>query len=286
MDRLPLGLLYGLLIELGCSDVGTVNGPRDAGREAAVIPVGSGSAYSPPAGSSFDIWFIAGQSNAMQTGDKADLPTALQSPQDDILYAKKTFANPTDPTGTEHSWQALAPATNNSFGSEILFGRELADAGHRIAIVKFAIAGSGLAADWLGAPDRYADAVVWWDSQLALFPPPLIYSVRGLLWIQGETDAGSATDSAAYEANMNTLASQFRADYGASTLILVLKLNDECDRTYRDDVRAAEVAYVAGDPDSAIYDTDDIPLQPDNVHLTSAGQIASGERAAALVPAP
>jgi hypothetical protein len=87
------------------------------------------------------LFLLGGQSNMVGTGaDTSGLPTALQSPQDDVLFYWKSDVGLT----------TLRPGSGINFGPEVTFGRAIADAfpAENFGLIKYASSGSDLVNAW------------------------------------------------------------------------------------------------------------------------------------------
>lgn len=253
-----------------------------------VVHCGGGGAVPPPATRKATI--IAGQSNSMApTGSFASqLPLALQGPQLSVPYAFRTYGSVIAPTPSEESWHPLQPTNSGVHGAEITYGAGRS-ATTSSAIIKFAISGSGLAANWLGQ-DRISECITWVQSQLAAYPDGPI-ELDSFYWIQGETDAVEVVDSTNYADNMATLASAVRAVWPDSKFII----HKLCPFVSRPSgnialVRSGEDAFVAADGNADSEDTwvneftDGQPTLYDGLHGWSKPFQNAGYAAAALAP--
>ncbi|WP_184722029.1 sialate O-acetylesterase [Caulobacter sp.] len=110
---------------------------------------------------------------------------------------------------------------------------------------------------------------------------------RGVLWYQGETDAGQADSAQAWRASFETLVTHFRADLGAKRLpIVIVQLADapspaiSAPKTYPG--WAAIQAVQAGPLPAcvAMVSAKGLPKKPDDLHLTTAAQRDLGPRLA------
>ena len=257
--------LAALVLLLGC-------GPEDSLSAAEEGPDMRSRASNVSMARYTDVWMIAGQSNASGKGSKPSLPTSpvnLQNAQTDILYSQTING------GSVLSLVALQP-DGNSHGVEITFGRALADAGRRVGILKWAYDGSGLENTWLGGAQYYNTAKTFWQGELASFPKP--WRVRGLIWIHGESDGNNSGRADRYTTNLDTLAANFRADFGANAIMLLNKLHVSAAVTYGTTVRARQGTFVSADAHASIIDGDDLALKADALHYASADLQALGSR--------
>lgn len=193
--------------------------------------------------------------------------------------------------------QDLVGAPGPIFGPEVGLARALwAEGHHSLLVVKVAYSGSGLAEDWMpGDADfqalvaRVQQAVAWADQNG--FEP----RVDGLYWMQGETDAMSATTAAAYGANLSTFLKAVRTDLPmeprAPIVLGVIDLADYVDfeighhlcptascgaeKRWNDEVMTAQER--AASRDDFVTKTASLPRYEDFIHLTDAAELALGK---------
>lgn len=235
----------------------------------------------------WDVYLLGGQSNAVGWNTNRNvLPAALQAPQPDVMLFH----------GVGGSWSDLAPGSGNNanaFGPEVTFGRTLADDNptRNIAIVKYAVSGTGLVDDWnpddpgVNDYDRFLATL---DDAIAALPAGDTYSVAGMLWMQGERDTNFAAATAAYDANLANFISKVRTDVGAPDMPFVIgQLAFAVVSAARTDnwpvVQNAQAHNAALDDDAYLVVTTDLPLQADALHLTSSAQHDFGIRCAKAV---
>lgn len=173
----------------------------------------------------YRVYFLGGQSNANGRGDAAQLTAPLASPQTDVrFYWHRTQATANVGHLVEDAWINLAagsghgttsPVYPKEFGSELSFGRAIADADPTasIAIIKYSHGGTNLHTQWSASGSMYAAFVETAQAGLAaLTSAGHTYELGGMLWHQGESDAGSLTNANAYEANLTSLVNRVRQD--------------------------------------------------------------------------
>lgn len=259
------------------------------------------------------IYFIGGQSNGTGRANAADIPPAspLAGPQTDVgfWYSKTLSAtNNTLPTdtlidlapGSGHG--QVSPVYSTEFGPELGFGRTLADAlpGQNILLVKATHGGSNLASDWAAGGARYTNFINTANAAMAQVlangDNPI---ATGMIWVQGEADAGNTTRANNYQANMIDLIDRVRDDlFGGDPAPFVLsRLSDNqygSLTTNINTVRAAQDFVGSNVANTAVVNTDDDLLfttRPgDAIHFDANGQInlgqALGTEMVALVPEP
>jgi hypothetical protein len=237
-----------------------------------------------------DVYLLAGQSNMVGFGQTVSLEPRLRVAQDDVwLY-----------WSGQPVWQGLQPASaytstsHRYFGPEVPMGRALADAhpDRAIYLIKHAVGGTALHDFWYPGettndPSAGEGYTVWWDTVeaglAALTADGQEPVVRGMVWMQGESDAISAETAAAYATNLEHLIARVRADTGVADLPFVTAQIDcrgLCD--HRDVVNAAMVSVAGTDPAVHTFGTEDCGRYPtDGWHYQGPGVRAIGERFAA-----
>ncbi len=228
------------------------------------------------------VYLLGGQSNAVGYGsNKSALPTSpvnLQQPQNDVLYLANTSGLTTLTT--------LRPASTE-FGPEITFGRSMADymapSGIIVAIIKHAENGTNLYSQWAagGTSGTSGDGTSYVNFQttvsnglLALHTayPSANIAVKGMYWMQGESDA-SAVVASQYESNLTNFISDIRLTYGANLPFVIGRLSSgqtSLTATYLSQVRAAQTNIDTADPYAITISTDGYSLNADALHFTSA----------------
>ncbi len=250
------------------------------------------------------VFFVAGQSNAVGCGADAELlPPELYAPQADVLFwfEEGPWGSVHDPGRRIRSdgWVPLQFQSDpvygtfgwvdDGFGPEIKAGRVLADSlVADVAVFKVAINATSLAIDWdIDTPGSLYEQMVDILNEALTALADLGHTgvPAGCFWMQGEWDALTASYAAAYEGNLAAFIAALRAACGDPALpFIVGRLNahiEECPYftfPYLDVVRAAQAAITTSVPRTALVDTDDLPLNSDNLHFTAAGQLGLGER--------
>lgn len=184
-------------------------------------------------GGGYDIFILMGQSNADGRGDSKKLPLELAAPSKDhiIFYHNSNATTP--------EWEALAPgySTGKSkttvpkggYGIEVSFAPAFAAAvpGAKVAIIKSALGSTDLGFKWHPRTDAngakaqrpgpcYRTALNAVNMALAKLPPGE-HRLRGILWHQGESDAGNRS----YDKMLAHLINRLREDLKAPELPFV-----------------------------------------------------------------
>lgn len=232
-----------------------------------------------------DIYLVAGQSNQISFQAPASaLPAELQL-QTDVLFR-----------GTTGLVTPLQPM-NAKFGPEMTFARSVADARAQLglpqmAISKYAVGSTSLAVDWY--PGEYGN-----DPKIGIRYKNMIYRAKGaatmlkqqgfqprwagMLWLQGETDAGDLAMAEAYGENLRLLIDRVRNDLLVKFLPVAIAEINAPARRYRSIVREGQEDVAATTPNVFIFDTADLTLV-DNLHYDPAGVMEIGRRYASVLP--
>lgn len=251
----------------------------------------------------YRVYFLGGQSNGNGRGDAAQLIEPLASPQPDVsFYWHRTQSTANVGHLTEDAWISLAPGSGHGtttpvyakeFGSELSFGRDLADAkpGVNIAIIKYTHGGTNLHTQWSASGTNYASFIATAQAGLAaLTSAGHTYELGGMIWHQGEADAGSATHAGNYEANLTNLISRVRQDvFGGNIAPFIIgSLSNSQNASIETPgsswyvLRQAQESVAANGIQVGFVNTDGYSVRPgDAIHFDHDGQIDLGEAFAA-----
>jgi endonuclease/exonuclease/phosphatase family metal-dependent hydrolase len=230
-----------------------------------------------------DLFIWAGQSNAQGwMGDAAYYPEEMRELDDSVLL-NWTFV---DNESSGGKWVTMQPQagrfTQGHFGPEVSFGRELKKAGYNPAIFKYTKGATGLASDWkapgeAGIYDRMTGDLKFAIQKLE--EQGFKVTVRGFIWIQGETDAGDEQTANAYYHNLKLLINDLR-----NNLLHIPNLNiilgvDEKHPFVIERPLVVEAQRRLAEEDSTILFTSMLGLpKADATHLTPAGLVEHGNR--------
>jgi len=178
-----------------------------------------------------DVYLFAGQSNMQGVGYSIDL-TSEQKSQPEIMLYHTSSVSSGQPANT---WMTLMPAGWDGFGSggcfgpEIGFGLKIAEhyPTSKIAFIKHAVGGSGISPDcdtsgWYpvyyparpNADDQYIAFINAAHTALTeLETMGYTPQIKGMLWMQGETDAMKISTANDYRANFTLLISKVRQEF-------------------------------------------------------------------------
>jgi hypothetical protein len=103
--------------------------------------------------------------------------------------------------------------------------------------------------------------------------------IAGFFWMQGEADATDYNKAKRYQANLTTLLSRLRSDFGKPGISMVIgRIYLYNQFSYCVIVRTAEVNVVNADSNAAWVNTDDFTLASDGVHFSDASVKTLGSR--------
>ena len=179
---------------------------------------------------------------------------------------------------------------STTFGPEIGFAAEMLKSNpqHKLALIKGSKGGSSLRQDWnsgvQGEPktqgQRYRDFVETIQlATKALKQRGDRYTIRGLLWHQGESDSKLSTDD--YQERLLQFVSRIRQDTGVSDLAVVV--GEVFDNGKRDNVRAAIRAVGTSGPGFGLVTCEGTSTWDEGTHFDAASQLLLGQRYAAAI---
>jgi hypothetical protein len=260
------------------------------------------AAATPAMATEVPVFVIAGQSNAVGAGTSYQtLSPSLKAVQPKVLYS--------GPQESSVRWTALVPPTQvaqmnypndpqGGFGPELMVGKTISDAlgGQLVAETKYAVDGTNLYQQWnpntpgslyYSMLARVGDAL----QKLPTQEHGMTGHVAGFFWMQGESDAMAGRTTAQYQADLTSLITHVRADFGDPDLpfvfgrITTLWSNAES-------IRQAQANVAATVPYTYMFDTDALKRLPapnaghyDNQGMIDLG-IGFGDGYLAIVSAP
>ena len=276
----------------------------------------SGCAAADPAGTTYKLYYLGGQSNMEGFGFNAELPESALRPTDDVMIFTGQMALDNQTHGGVGLWQPLQPgfgtgfktdgATNmlsDRFGPELYFGRTMAQRSSetRIAIVKYALGGSGLSVgvgfgNWhpdfsagagLNQYDHALKTLRNAHAQPDIDGDGLVDRLvpAGIVWMQGEADAFDSQEAAdAYRANLERLMDLLRAALRVDDLPVVIgkvtdsgMAEDGSVMDYIETVQKAQRDFASSDECAAfVTATDDIGHLDDGWHYDTNGVMRLG----------
>lgn len=232
----------------------------------------------------YDLWVLAGQSNAQGwKGNACRYPSGDADADRAIpLY----YVSPG--IGASGRWIGLAPQEGRykrgHFGPEVTFARDLTAAGRRVAVFKFSLGGTSLDRRWKrpGEGGLYDQMVAELRRAItALRHDGQQPRIAGLIWIQGESDAMDPAAASRYQRNLSILLRDFRGRIAGNPHLPVLLGVDEQHPfvTRRPIVALAQRQLAAADPRIRFVSMHGLP-KADDSHLTPKGLASHGQRLA------
>ena len=244
----------------------------------------------------YDVFLLAGQSNMDGRGAKKELTGPLAQwakPQPDVLIGfsagglHRTLTTsqgfkPLEPgySGTPGNKPGSLPTA--TFGPEVSFGRTLADGlpGKKLLLLKFAEGGTSLEKDWPpGEKGKlFENFIAFVTASLAdLKKRGDTYELRGMIWHQGESDAGLPAGK--YQELLTAFIGQVRTRLNSEKLPFVI--GEVYDNGKRDRVRADQKATAQAVPGVCFVSAEGLKTQDNGTHFDAASQIEFGRRFAA-----
>ena len=244
-------------------------------------------------GSNYLIYLLAGQSNMDGRGNVKDLVGPLAKYAQPLPAVSIRFAagglhrpyrenqglEPLQPGCSGTPAKAGGKPPVNTFGPELGFCHAMAEAlpGRKILLVKVSEGGTNLASDWNpDATDKlYAQFIKFVRAtQQKITEEGGTCEIRGLLWMQGESDAGSSTEQ--YQARLSGLIARTRDDLKIKDLPFLI--GQVYDNGKRNTVIAAQKAVAKAIPATAFVEADGLQTFDKGTHFDAASQIELGKR--------
>ena len=270
----------------------------------------------------YHVYYLGGQSNMDGHGTVSELPADLQAVNDSVPIF---HGNPTpdgEAGGGRGLWSKLRAGhgagfasdgkTNSysgKFGIEITFARRLKELrpSENVALIKYSRGGTSIdetaarwfgswEADFIGGPPEHS-GVNQYDNFLTTLRNAFathdidgdgshdVLIPAGILWMQGESDAMTATVAKRYGHNLKRLMDLFRAALRVDDLPVVIGRisdsgNDKDGKVwnYGDTVRKAQHGFVDSDTAAAIVTENDNYGHSDPYHYNTSGYVDFGKR--------
>ena len=235
------------------------------------------------AGEKIDLFIWAGQSNAQGwMGDGTYYPQDVEH-LDESIRLNWTFVDNYDSAGkwtTMQTQQGRFP--NGHFGAEVSFSRKLKKAGFNPAIFKYTKGATGIFNNWkLPGQGGIYDRMVT-DLKRAIHKleeQGHIVTVRGFIWIQGESDAGNSKSAGAYYNNLMRIITDLRNNVLHNQNLKVVLGVDEQHGFVKKRPIVVEAQKMIAESDHNIVFTSMYGLpKADATHLTPAGLVEHGKR--------
>lgn len=267
-------------------------------------------------GTTYKLYYLGGQSNMDGYGYVEELSGTMADATEDVMIFAGQMALDNETHGGVGTWQPLKPGfgtgfktdgesnkLSDRFGPELLFGQVMAQRspGQKIAIIKYALGGSGLA-DGVGYGNWHPDfsdgaGLNQYDHALRTLRNAFAHVdidgdgaadkllPSGIVWMQGEADAYQSQAAAnEYRANIERLMGLLRAALRVDDLPVVIgkitdsgMADDGSVMDYITTVQQAQQDYVDSDACAAyVTVTDDLAYLDDGWHYDTDGFIRMG----------
>ena len=240
----------------------------------------------------YEVFLLAGQSNMDGRGKTADLTGDLAryaAPLPAVgitlstggLHRPLVLSKGIEPlqpgfTGTTTKATTLPSA---QFGPELGFGHTLVAAwpGKHLLLIKCTEGGTSLSRDWNPGEEqklyrRFIDFVQ--SSEKAIAAQGDTLEIRGLLWHQGESDAGQPVG--AYKKSLTAFIGRVRADLGLPKLPVLI--GQVYNNGKRDNIFADQKAVTASVPDTWLVESAGLETFDKGTHFDAKSQIELGRR--------
>jgi Carbohydrate esterase, sialic acid-specific acetylesterase len=259
-----------------------------------------------------DILVLAGQSNALGYQSYVVDPTTHKNVfNENHSAANKKVLLMWDESGVASSGkvpvpldtpQRLAAAPSPVFGPEVGLARALySDGDHHLLVVKVAFSGSSLADDWQSSDADFQALVAMvqhaesWATGAGWSP-----SIAGVYWMQGESDAMTASWASSYHSHLLSFIAAVRQqlDLASTTPFVIGEIDlhdfidfevvhDDCatpscadEKHWNEEVMSAQ--RKAASKDVFVASTASLPRFEDFLHLTDSGELVLGRIFATL----
>lgn len=267
----------------------------------------------------FDVYYLGGQSNMDGYGFVSELSSDLKSePIEDVWIFHGNMGKDGTAADGRGKWSELRAghgrdfksdgATNqysDRFGAELTFARRLQELnpGRKIALIKYSRGGTSISSD-ASAATRFGSWDPEWEggegdgqgiNQFDHFLATLKHAredrdidddgtedtlvVRGIVWMQGESDAQEIEVAEKYEENLTHLMNLIRRELGnESARVVIGRITDWAVWKHGDIVRKAQADFVARDKNAALVTSTDQYSNSDKWHYDTAGYLDLGLR--------
>ena len=241
----------------------------------------------------FEVFLVAGQSNC----DGRGAASALTGPlakwaklQDDVIIAYscsklRGLILESDGFKPLQTGWSVAPGKarptklpSGTFGPELAFGRAMADRmpGKKIALIKYTEGGTSLQKDWNpDVKDRlYAAFLDFTEKSLKkLTDQGHTFTIRGLIWHQGESDAAMSAED--YQKLLTGFIGQVRADL--KTPDMPFGIGEVFDNGKRDSIRTAQKKTAEAVKGAFFVPADKLKTFDGGTHFDADSQIELGD---------
>lgn len=241
-------------------------------------------------GEHFEVYLLAGQSNMDGRGSVSDLSAQQRKPMGQAIIFYRNVSIASD------GWQPLQPGFSRppkfkgdlpapTFGVEIGFAQSMlkSQPNTKLALIKGSKGGTNLRADWKAGVKgdkksqgpQYRDFVKTIQAATAeLTKRGDTFTIRGLLWHQGESDSKSSVKL--YSSRLENLIERIREDVGIPDLPVVV--GEVFDNGKRDNVRQATQNVAISSSTVGLVTSEGTTTWDPGTHFDAASQLLMGNR--------
>ena len=236
----------------------------------------------PTLGQNVDLYIWAGQSNAQGWKGDATYYPADPSNLDPFIGLNYAFINSTSSSGNWIKMQAQEGLfTNGHFGPEVTFSRKLKEDGFNPAIFKYSKGSTSIYSFWKtpGSDGYYDKMIVELNKAIAVLEQKgYKVTIRGFVWIQGESDA--TIDAAPlYYASLQSIVRDLRTNVAKNNLLpIVLGVDEQHSGVRAYPIIVESQQRIAREEVNVIFTSMYGLPKADGTHLTPAGLISHGVR--------
>lgn len=232
---------------------------------SAFLISGCDSSESVKAESTLPVYLLLGQSNMVgMRSVAAELPENLKKPNENAIIFK------------DGKWVQVSPSSFEvkGFGPEVSFAHEVAK-NEKIGIIKVSAGDTKLAKEWNSDPQGvlYQKTL----AEISAAEKTRKIFIKGVMWMQGESDGGNAEYAESYKSNLETFIKNIKKETGNENLKFSAcrVTSPESMYKYTSIVRnAQENVQTEG---YKWFDCDGLSKGPDNLHYDTKGIVKLGE---------
>lgn len=223
------------------------------------------------------VFILLGQSNMFGFNTQIeDYPNILQREN----HFAKIWVN--------DKWENLSQFNNSAYeaGPELSFAKAMTDEIGQIFIIKIAPPGTNLYYDWNPDNSLYYNALSEINAGIeSLMDEGYSVDIRGICWMQGESDGMEYTFAYNYENNLNNFISRIRSDIRAkNTPFIIGELSlQQSVIPYLSEIRNSQLNVSISNRNVILLDTDSLTIQSDNLHFDEQGYIDLGNNFAKTI---
>lgn len=166
------------------------------------------------------------------------------------------------------------------FGPELISGQRLKSTGKPLAVIKYAKGNTSLLTDWHPSTGTHSQALI--DRIQAIKTSLEVdYTVRlaGIVWWQGENDAGSTTNATQYKNLLVSLIERIKSVMMTRVCpVVICKTVNSASKVEL--LQKSQKAAAKMINSARIYDPSELPLFTDNLHFYQDAHITSGSEIA------